>query len=491
MNLSAFGKNAFLYLLGNVCVRASGFVLIPLYTYSLSLADFGVLATLLVTIQMMTLLMGMGTDKGFLRFASEHQERGLLGGLLGTTLAINCAGALTVTALCLLLSPFFARILNTPDVTVCLLLACGVAFAQALFDRTVIYFRAKNQAAKFLMTTVPVLLLLIGANVFYLVIFHQGVKGALQALILAYGTVWIVVFLSLARKIRLSVSLDISKRLLHFSLPLVSAQAAGFAMDMFAVYFLGYFAGQEEVAIYSLGYKIAQVAVMVCILPFQLAYEPFVYANLGDSEVRSTVPRLLTYLLVAYAIVSSGLAYLTRPILAIAAPPEYYAAYQVVLFMLPASGFVGVYYVAESLLGIAHKTWLAGGIITFSTLVALSLYYSLIPAWGIYGAIIVFSLSRIIMAVVSMAAGIRAFPVRLEYTRLGAGGALFLFLLGLIYFLFRSPSYLYYTVVPAAALLAVILLYSSALIEDRERSRVRGLVHAIYPRLNGGRVIAD
>ena len=335
------------------------------------------------------------------------------------------------------------------------------------------------------------LILLIGANLFYLTILHQGVQGALEALILSYGVVWIIVFLGLVRKIRLSVSFDIGKKLLHFSLPLVSAAAAGFSTDMFAVYFLGYFLGQEQVAIYSLGYKIAQVAAMVCILPFQLAYEPFVYANLGNPEVRFVIPRLLTYLMVAYAIVSSGLAFLTRPILAIAAPAEYYAAYRVVLFMLPAIGFVGVYYVAESLLGIAHKTWFAGCVVTFFTLAALSLYYSMIPAWGIYGAIIVFSLSRIMMAVVLMAAGIKAFPIRLEYARLGAGGALILFLLGLIYFLFRLPLYLYYTVVPAAALLAAILLYSSALIEDRERSRVRGLVHAIYPRLNGGRVIAD
>ena len=450
------------------------------------MAEYGVLCTLLVTIQMMTLLMGMATDKGFLRFASECEARNSLGMLLGSTLVLNCVGALVVSAMSVsILLPVFSRILRSPHVFTYMALACLVAVFQAMFDRTVVYFRAKHLGFKFLVANIPVLLMLLATNILFIQILKQGIQGALLAQILTYGSVWLGIFIYVVRKTGFGLSRFLIERLLRFSLPLVGALAAALSLDLLAVYILGFFTGHENVAIYSLGHKIAQICVMAVILPFQLAYEPFVYGNIDHPEIKTMVSKFLTYLMFTYAIGAIAIAFFTRPLLSVLAPPAYHQAYQVVLMLLPALGFQGIYYVGESLLGIGHKTGLVAGIMIFFCMLAVPLYYLFVPIWGIYGATGIFGLVQMLTGTATMVAGHRVFPIRLETRRLGIIGVVFLSLLIIVLALFRTEPYLYYTFIPIAIGVAFCLLYNGRFADDVERSFIKGLVQIIRLRMTG------
>ena len=98
---------------------------------------------------------------------------------------------------------------------------------------------------------------------------------------------------------------------------------------------------------------------MVLILPFHLAYGPFVYANIKTPGIQDTISKVLTYLMLCFAFVALGIAYVTRDLLGIIAPIEYFAAYQFTFLMLPILAFRGIYYIGESLLYISNKTWMA------------------------------------------------------------------------------------------------------------------------------------
>ena len=492
MNLKAFGRNAFSYLIGNACVRTAGLLLIPLYTHSLSLADYGVLSTLLITVQLMTLVMGMATDKGFLRFARECEERNLLGKLLGTTVMLNCVGACVVTGFCMaLLLPVLGNILHTAETVHYAILACLSAFFQALFDRTAVYYRARNQGFRFLIANVPVLLLLLTATFVFLRILGRGIEGALLAQIAAYGTVWVCIFPVLMARAGFGVSVELTKRLLRFSLPLLSGLVSAIVVDISAIYMLGYFAGPEQVGIYSLGYKIAQIAAMAVILPFQLAYEPFAYANVGDPLIKGIISKLLTYLMLTYAVVAFGIAFITRPLLAMLAPPEYYPAYRVVFLMLPGIAFMGVYYVAETLLGMGHRTGFLGWAGGFFSLLAIFLYFALVPHWGIYGVVASLTFVRVMAALVCLAAGRRVFSVPVDVPRLSIIGVGFGLLLLLVFALFKTAPYVYYSLIPAGAFAMVFFLYLCGFVDTAEKAFVKELFQNASLRLSGRQLGAN
>jgi O-antigen/teichoic acid export membrane protein len=202
-----------------------------------------------------------------------------------------------------------------------------------------------------------------GANFILLRILSYGVKGVLVAQVLTYGGVGLFFFLMVIRETGLGFSLEFVKRLLGFSFPFLFAMSWDLVMETSTVYLLAYFSTLEQVAIYSLGHKIAQIAYISLILPFQLTYEPFVYGNLDHPEIRRWISKLLTYLMLIYALVSFALVFVSRPLFLIIAPPDYSSAYTVVLLMLPGIAFIGVYCIGESLLAVKNRTTLIGGIV--------------------------------------------------------------------------------------------------------------------------------
>ncbi len=89
MDLKPLGRNTVIYALGNIGLRAASFLLIPLYTHILPKADFGRLATVLFTVQIMLVLMNAGVREALVRFAAEAREGGRTGELLGTCILIT------------------------------------------------------------------------------------------------------------------------------------------------------------------------------------------------------------------------------------------------------------------------------------------------------------------------------------------------------------------------------------------------------------------
>lgn len=480
MNFKVFGKNTLIYAIGNVSVRAGAFLLIPLYTHSLSLRDYGLLSTLLITIQMMTFVMSLGTYKGFMRFANEYESKNLMGKLLGSAVGMTIVGAFFVIGVCFVFFlPLFRSLLHTQEVHGYVILTCLAALFQALYTHATTYYRVKNERFKFIIANLTSLMLLIATNVAFLRIFVEGVKGILVAQVVTYGGLWLLLYASLISNTGLGFSFDLAKRLIWFSFPLLFAMLWDLVMGTSAIYFLGYFGSLEQVAIYSLGYKIVQIVYIALILPFQLAYEPFVYGNLDDPKIKIVIPKLLTYLMLGYAFAALSIIFVLRALLPIIAPPNYFSAYNVAFLMLPGIAFVGVYYVAESLLGIRNKTSWIGGFVTIITLGSIALNYFLIPLWGMYGAIFVFNIIMVLTALILMVMGMKVFPIHLERARLGVIGALYLFFSIFVYELREVPPYIYYSAIPMTVLIIIGFLYRGSFFNDGEKEIIKKLLQGV------------
>src|SRR2546428_325469 len=128
MNLRMLGKNACFYAAGTIGLRAAAFLLIPVYTHTLSTGDYGLLAVLLQTAQIMVILIGMGSRTALVRFAKEYEDKNRTGVLLGTSVVINLLGALAVTATASLAAPLFKGVLHSERVFGYVLLTCVGAF---------------------------------------------------------------------------------------------------------------------------------------------------------------------------------------------------------------------------------------------------------------------------------------------------------------------------------------------------------------------------
>jgi O-antigen/teichoic acid export membrane protein len=486
MNIKALGQNTLLYAVGNIGVRLASFLLIPLYTYSLNISDYGLLVTLLLTTQLLITVIGMGTPTGFMRFSGKDYKAGSLGELIGSTILIQMLAGLCATTLCgTFLLSFFQNILHTIEVREYLILSGFGALSQSLFLHIISYYRLTNQGFRYMLGCILAFAVLLSTSFIFLRILHLGITGALLAPIVTYGALWLAALFLVLPTTGIKFRFHLTRKLFSFSYPLVFAAATTMLSDLSAVYLLSYLRGLEQVSIYSLGYKIASISGNLLILPFQLAYEPFVYGNTQNPEIRSTIAKILTYLLLSFAFVAFLVVFVARDLIHVIAPPEYFSAYPIVFFMLPAIALRGVYYIGESLLNIVNRTRFVGTSVSLITILGIGLNCLLINTMGLYGAVIGFNIISISVAMALMVGGMKSFPIPLEWKRLVTSGALTIFLLGSVFLLHDKPDLVYYFSTLAIACSCVVFIFFGYFCDLQERAAIKALFSGIQSRFTG------
>lgn len=469
MSLKAFGKGAVIYAAGNIFLRGIAFLLIPVYTHGLSIAEYGILATLLLTIQMLNTVLDLGSQKAFVRFAAEYSSENQQCDLLGNSIAINIFGGLLVSGIVLnWLLPFFEATLKMNDTQDLLILTCAAALSQSLYLNTVAYYRARNESLKYLVACLPAPIALVGVSLWLLLGEGRGIKGALLANLACYGGAWLLVSTVIFSKRCPRISWGRLSELFKFGLPLILVSPTNLILDTFAAYLLNYKFSSEAVAIYSLAQKLAQIVEMVFTLPFLMAYEPYVYSNASRPGIQAIVGRLLTYLILGFVLFSLAIILVAPFLIHLAAPPQYYPAYEVLFLLLPGVGVTAIYYFSQSLLYIKHRTKLAAVIVPCLTAFSLLLNYELTSAYAQYGAAIAYSTTQTVIALIMLLVGLRVFPIKLEAVRLFVTTCLaVLFLVG-TYQLHKMGWLIYYGISAGTGLIIVILLYVCRFFKEEE-----------------------
>jgi O-antigen/teichoic acid export membrane protein len=344
------------------------------------------------------------------------------------------------------------------------------------------YYRAGHKGSTVTIAAVAAAASLLASTLFFVRVLRWGIVGALLAQTLIYGLLAAFLLVYIAANVKLGVSLRLTWRLARFGLPLILVMSGGLITQTSALYFLSHYKGLEEVGIYSLGLKLAGIVEMVLILPFEMAYEPFVYGQIGHPDLWNAISRLLTYLMVAFTFFASGVVFIARDLLPLIAPPAFSPAYLITFLVLPALAFRGVYYVGESLLFLEQRTDIAGTVVTCFSLLSVLLNYLLISQWGMYGASLVFIFTTVGAGATVMRIGLRMAPVRIEWDRLCAAALLLFGFLGAVYSLRGESALVYYSAAPALMCLGALALFATGFIREDERRAMRHVVGAVYDR---------
>jgi O-antigen/teichoic acid export membrane protein len=424
--------------------------------------------------------MDLGTRKSFIRFAAEYEAKNLMGTLLGSTIFLRFLGSIVIISITILfLNPLFSQIWNMEKVFDLVILTCLAAFTQSMCYTILAYYRARHEGIKFMGSSLVIIIILTIMSAIFLVPMKMGVEGVLYAQIITYGASWILLSLRIFLTIGIGVSQQIVKQLFVFGFPLIFLMSGYLIMDTSALYLLSYFRDLEEVGIYSLGYKLAQITVIILIVPFQLAYEPFVYSNMNKSDIRVTIARLFTYLMMLFTLMAIVIVFIFRDLLSIIAPIEYKDAYLIIFLVLPGLAFKGGHNIAQTLLLMKDKSKTAGMIITIFTVINILLHYLLIPHFGLYGVVIVTNFTFISIMIVMMTLGRRSIPIPLETRRLFITAIVFFGFLAFIFFLSNQSSYIYYTVVPLILFFSLIAIFTSQFLSSNEKIFIKSM----YQRL--------
>ena len=268
--------NTAIFAVGNFGSKILTFLIVPLYTYVLTTAEYGTIDLFITSLGMVIPFSTMMVNEALIRFVLGKD-------LTPKEAASNCFAVF-----------LFGTVIS-------------IAYSE--------YFRAINQNVKFtifgLITTATTL----GFNVLFLLVFKWGMAGYLYATLLAavICTIYILVFSDFFKVVSFKcIDKKILKMILKYSIPLVPNSLMWWIMAAGDKYIINYFLGDSANGIYSLALKIPQIINMV--------YSLFVQAwQMSAIEVESSEDKKGFYQNV-FNVTSFGMVFITIGIVMLIKP---------------------------------------------------------------------------------------------------------------------------------------------------------------------------
>ena len=249
------------YSISGIVNRGASFLLIPVYTHLLTVAEYGLLVSLFFTVQVLLPIVKFGQPDGLVRFLPELEIKQHSGALLSiSTILLLGLGVGILLALQPLRLPLAEIYQQDRGRTGQLLALVGaLTAAHAWFVLMSSYYRARRLPAPFVLVSVIVAGLLLFGTVGGLTLIEASVEMVLIVHALAYGLLATAGSVWPFRREGFAWDRKLCTRLVAFCAPLSLADSGRVAIDLATLYSLGLFADPELVGVYALGLTLARI----------------------------------------------------------------------------------------------------------------------------------------------------------------------------------------------------------------------------------------
>lgn len=269
----SLSKSAFIYTVTGFTSKGISFLILPLYSYFFTTAEFGIISLMMAVYTIAAVLFQFGLPALFPKFyieAADEEKRGVTGYFLVRYLiwafilfviGYFCSGSLSGV---IHRSELYEKYYQILFLTL-LIDTLGLVAIQ--------YFRTELLAGKagllqllFTManTLTLIVLLLNGVNNISAVVFAQLIASGMQCFIALY---------MMRGKIQIGEAALPSQKLLKFAFPIMVGGLFSSLLDVADRFLLAGFISEDQVGVYSFGYRIA-LGIQVFVIAFRTAWTP-------------------------------------------------------------------------------------------------------------------------------------------------------------------------------------------------------------------------
>jgi O-antigen/teichoic acid export membrane protein len=396
---NTFQKTA-IYSLGNLSSKVIGFVLLPLYTGYLSLSDYGILAILEATSQILIGIFGLNLTTSMMRWcASEQYEikrKQIISSTLFTTIFISVVFSLLFVPYSKEISSIIFSTVKFEYYIKILLLSVSLGILSNI-PLEVIRFREK--AGFYIFLSITKLVLILALNIYFIVFKKMGVEGIILSQLIGYGYVIVASLPFLLKNLCLSFDVKVVTDMMRFGFPLIFSTSALLALALGDRYIIKYFIDDASVGIYSLGHKVASVINIFILQSFQVGYLPIAYKKLNSPNAPRYYSKVATYLILILVISSLTLSMFSKEVIQFfSLNSDYWISYTVVPLVSLAFTFKGLQYVFSLPFHFVKKTTYIAYIVTFTALLNFGLNILFVPKFGYMAAAVVMVFSYLLMS---------------------------------------------------------------------------------------------
>lgn len=378
MNLKykRLASNTFLFAIANMGTKLLQFFLVPLYTYTLTKSQYGIMDLFLTTLNMLLPIFALSIADAVFRYT---MERNASHDILSNGFIITTIGSVIV----LLCIPIF-KIMKIPYAGYFAIILSLLLYL-SLFQN---YARAANYEKVFALSGVINAIILGSLNVLLMVFLHLGIRGYVYSLLFANLCTVLYLFIATNAINNLNVSklsLFEMKKLLRYSVPLIPNAFAWWFTNDANRYFILFFVGATGNGLYAVASKIPSLLNMVYNI-FAQAWQISAVEEFNSEDSSKFYSNILNISIFILMIVSCILLTFIKPFIWFFMEHSYYSSWKFVAYLLLASvfsnisAFLGTIFLAAKATNKIMTTTVIGMI----TNVVFNLI--LIPQFGVNGA---------------------------------------------------------------------------------------------------------
>lgn len=391
-NLRKLMQHTLIYGAGHILTRALGFILLPLYTHTLSQEDFGLVSLLFAYLAAMTIVYGFGIDSAFLRYyvlardAAEKRE------IFSNAYWLVLGVVLVFALLHWFAAASLARIILEDSTRAKLLLYCaGILSCDALAAFPFLLFRAEERSHLFALNKFLNVAVNLVLNYVLLVHLQRGLAGVVEANLLASIFTFVTLLPTSLRRLQFKLTRDTTSKLARYGLPYLPATLGIVAIDNSDRYILQALTDLKTVGLYSAGYRLGMIMGLL-IAAFRFAWMPFSLNVSRTEEARALYARVLTYFVTVCALIFLSFSFFIDELVRLRfgsftlIAAEYWPSTAIVPIILLGYWCYGVF--VNLLVGIhvEEKTIYLPLLTGAGMLVNIVLNFALIPRFGMMGA---------------------------------------------------------------------------------------------------------
>lgn len=473
--MKTLAKETAIYGLSSILGKFLNWCLVPLYTYVLaSSADYGIVANLYAWTALLLVILTYGMETGLFRFLNKEGQDN--SAVYPTTVTCLFISSITFVALCAGSLNGISTALGYPDHPEYVMMLAVVVAMDAFDSIPFAYLRYKKRPIKFAALKLLMILVNIVMNIFFLVIcpkihlsnpesiawFYDPDYGVGYVFIanLISTTAVTLALLPVAMEEKFKFDLDLLKKMLRYSLPLLALGVVGImnqTIDKILYPFLleDKTEAASQLGIYGACFKVAMVMMMFT-QAFRYAYEPFVFAKNKDKDSKQVYADSMKYYVISSLLICIAMIFYLD-IIKLLIHESYWSGLVIIPVVLLSYLFQGVYFNLSLWYKLTDKTYYGAIMSSIGFIINVILLIVLVPMIGFMGAALASLAAYTIMMIISYVLGNKYLPIDYPLLSIGKYFILAVVLVGISYIAITPWAWLNYVI--RTILLAFYVFY--------------------------------
>ena len=249
-------------------------------------------------------------------------------------------------------------------------------------------------------------------------VWELGVKGIMIASLTSACLVFVVSAREYVRDLVRRVDWSVGREMISFGWPTIISALAFFALNLLDRFFVKHYHGAAETGLYGVAFRYSQI-VLVGVFAFRMGWPQWHYSWLNTDRHPEMVARGGRWFFGAVGFLVVLVSAWILPMFHLLMPEDYWEATRAVAPLSLAAMATGAYAVTAVGLNVTKRMRLIPPTVVAAAVVAIGLYFLLIPPFGFVGAAWATAGGLWSMALFVAIVSQRIYPVPWEWWRLG------------------------------------------------------------------------